>query len=70
MPDEDPTAPTLFPVALSKLRPVTIDVAKRINDILGQLEDTKGYATLTVDVANGEPCFLKVERRFKLSMDR
>jgi hypothetical protein len=69
MPD-DPAAPTLFPVALAKLRPVTIDVAKRINDILAMLEDTKGYATLTLDVAGGEPCFLKVERRFKISNER
>lgn len=69
MPD-DPTAPTLFPVALSKLRPVTIDVAKRLNDILAMLEDTRGYATLTLDVANGEPCFLKVERRFKIANER
>lgn len=69
-PEEDAAAPTLFPVALRKLRPIAIDAARALNDILGQLEDSKGYARLTLEVANGELRFVDIDRRFKVYSER
>lgn len=51
---------------MGQLRDVTIDVARRIDALLGHLEDEQGYAELRLIVKRGIPVQLFVERSFKL----
>lgn len=44
-----------------------IDLARRLDGILRDLENRKGYADLRIEVRRGELAMLYVERSFKLN---
>lgn len=63
----DNTALTSLPRhAVDKLRATTIDLACRLDALIGHLEDELGYAELRIEVVAGVPKFLHVHRSFKL----
>lgn len=65
--DPEPTELVSLPRhSVGQLRDVTIDVARRIDALLGHLEDEQGYAELRLIVKRGIPVQLFVERSFKL----
>ena len=65
--EPEPTELVSLPMhTLSQLRDVTIDVARRMDALLGHLEDEQGYAELRLIVKRGVPSMLFVERSFKL----
>ncbi|GCE14179.1 hypothetical protein [Tengunoibacter tsumagoiensis] len=53
--------------SLQSLRPEAIDLARRLNPLLGHLADEKGNADIVLEIRRGEATAYNVSRRFKLS---
>lgn len=51
---------------IDKLRPETLDLARRLDALLGHLADEFGFATISIEVKRGIPKMLNVNRSFKL----
>jgi hypothetical protein len=52
--------------SVNRLRASTVALARRLDALLGHLEDEQGYADLHIAVKRGIPGMLRIERSYKL----
>ena len=64
---EDNDLPELLPVPVRALHSTAIDLARRLNTVITQLVESKGFAELRIDVSQGLLRMLRVKRSFKVA---